>query len=114
MKRNKIVLGIGITAAVLALSVAAFAAIHVALVPNNATLNHDPNNGPTTMTFDAFCNATPCNISWVVILSNANVGSIDRQSGPQTTFNAGSSPGTAYIFASDGNGHMAQAKVDVQ
>jgi len=114
MKRNKIVLGIGVTVAILALSLAAFAAIHVALVPGSATLNHDPTIGPVTMTFDAFCSSTPCNISWVVILSNANVGSIDNTTGPQTTFSVGTAAGTAYLFASDGNGHMAQAKVDVQ
>ena len=112
MNRKRIVLGIGVIAAVLALCLSAFAALHVALVPTTATLDIA---GPTTAkTFDAFCNFTPCNITWVVVLSNANVGSIDNTSGPQTTFTVGTAPGTAYIFASDGNGHMAQAKVDVQ
>jgi hypothetical protein len=49
-----------------------------------------------------------------MVLSNSNVGTIDNTSGPVTTFTGGTSTGTAYIFASDGNGHMAQAKVDVQ
>jgi hypothetical protein len=112
MNRKKLLLGIGVTVAVLALTVAAFAANRVALLPGSGTLNV---SGPTTqMNFDAFCNFTPCNINWIVVLSNPNVGSIDRTSGPQTTFTVGTASGTAYIFASDGNGHMAQAKVDVQ
>jgi hypothetical protein len=112
MNRKKLLLGIGVTVAVLALTVAAFAANRVALLPGSGTLNV---SGPTTtMNFDAFCNFTPCNITWIVVLSNPNVGSIDRTSGPQTTFTVGTAAGTAYIFASDGNGHMAQAKVDVQ
>jgi hypothetical protein len=112
MNRKKVLLGLGVTAAVLALSLTAFATLHIALLPATATLNMA---GPTTqMTFDAFCNFTPCNITWVVVLSNSNVGSIDNTSGPQTTFTVGTSAGTAYIIASDGNGHIAQAKVDVQ
>ncbi len=112
MNRKKSVLALGVFAAVLALSLTAFAAIHVALVPTTATLNIA---GPTiSKTFDAFCSGTPCNITWTLVLSNANVGTIDNTSGPSTTFTVGTVPGTAYIFASDGNGHMAQAKVDVQ
>lgn len=110
--QRKLVLGIGVAVAILALSLTAFATLHVALLPTSATLDIA---GPTTSkTFDAFCSFTPCNITWVIVLSNANVGSIDNTSGPQTTFTVGTVPGTAYIFASDGNGHMAQAKVDVQ
>jgi len=112
MNRKKLLLAVGVVVVVLAVTIAAFAANRVALLPGSGTLNVA---GPTTqMNFDAFCNFTPCNITWIVVLSNSNVGSIDRTSGPQTTFTVGSSPGTAYIFASDGNGHMAQAKVDVQ
>jgi hypothetical protein len=112
MKRNKIVLGIGVAFAILALSLMAFAATHVALLPATATLFV---NGPaTSKTFDAFCSGTPCNITWTVVLSDPNVGSISNPSGPQTTFSVGTVPGTAYIFATDGNGAMAQAKVEVQ
>jgi hypothetical protein len=113
MNRNKrLLVAIGVTATVLSLTLAAFAANRVALLPANGNLNV---GGPTTsIDFDAFCNFSPCNITWTVVLSNANVGSIDRTSGPQTTFTVGSSPGTAFVFASDGNGHIAQAKVDVQ
>ena len=79
MNRKKVVLGIGVAAAVLALSLSAFAALHVALLPGSATLNVA---GPTTQkTFDAFCNFTPCNITWVLVLSNSDVGSIDNTSG---------------------------------
>ena len=112
MNRKKLVLGIGVAVAVLTLTVAAFAASRIALLPASGTLNITGQN--TQMDFDAFCNFSPCNISWVVVLSNPNVGSIDRTTGPQTTFTVGTAPGTAYIFASDGNGHIGQAKIDVQ
>jgi hypothetical protein len=112
MNQKKLLLAVGVTVAVLALTVAAFAANRVALLPVSGTLNVA---GPTTqIDFDAFCNFAPCNITWTVVLSNANVGSIDRTTGPQTTFTVGSAAGTAFVFASDGNGHMAQAKIDVQ
>jgi len=111
-RKKRVLLAVGVAVVVLSLTIAAFAANRVALLPVNGTLNVA---GPTTqMDFDAFCNFTPCNITWTLVLSNANVGSIDRTTGPQTTFTVGSSPGTAFIFASDGNGHMAQAKIDVQ
>jgi hypothetical protein len=112
MNRKRLLLGIGVAATVVALAVTALAANRVALLPASGSLSIAGQS--TQMNFDAFCNFSPCNISWVLVLSNSNVGSIDRTAGPQTTFTVGSSPGTAYIFASDGNGHMAQAKVDVQ
>ena len=112
MNRKKLLLAVGVAVAVLALTIAAFAANRVALLPASGTLSLAGPN--TTLTFDAFCNFTPCNITWVVVLSNPNVGSIDMTTGPQTTFTVGTSSGTAYIFASDGNGHMGQAKIDVQ
>jgi hypothetical protein len=109
MKRN-IVLGIGIV--ILALTSGAFAANHVALLPANATLSV---SGPNqTVTLDAFCNMTPCNITWIMVLSDSTVGSIDNTSGPQTTFTVGTTPGTAEIIASDGNGHTAHTTVTVQ
>jgi|BarGraIncu00222A_1022003.scaffolds.fasta_scaffold232096_1 hypothetical protein len=111
MNRKKLVLGIGVIAAVLALSMSAFALFRIAVTPANAIVSIA---GQNTVDFDGFCNSTPCNITWTAVLSNANVGSISTTSGPTTTFTAGTSTGTAYIFASDGNGHMAQAKVDVQ
>jgi hypothetical protein len=112
MNPKKLLVAAGVLVAVLGLTVAAFAANRVALLPASGNLNV---GGPTTsIDFDAFCNFSPCNITWTVVLSNSNVGSIDRTSGPQTTFTVGTSPGTAFIFASDGNGHIAQAKIDVQ
>lgn len=111
MKRNKIVLGIGVTAAVLALSLTAFAALHVSVAPASAVISLA---APAPVTFDGFCSFTPCNITWILVLSNANVGSIDNTSGPQTTFTAGSSMGMAHLIASDGNGHMALATISVQ
>jgi hypothetical protein len=112
MNRKRLLLGIGVAATVVALAISALAANRVALLPASGSLTITGNT--TQMNFDAFCNFSPCNITWILVLSNSNVGSIDRTSGPQTTFTIGTSPGTAYIFASDGNGHMAQAKVDVQ
>lgn len=112
MNRKKLLLGIGVAVTVVTLAISALAASRVALLPSAGNLT--VGGQTTSMNFDAFCNFTPCNINWILVLSNPNVGSIDRSTGPQTTFSIGSSPGTAYIFASDGNGHMAQAKVDVQ
>ena len=111
MNRKKLTLGIGVITAVLALSMSAFALFHIAVMPSSAIISL---SGQNTVDFDAFCSSTPCNITWVVVLSNANVGSINNTSGPTTTFTGGTTIGTAYIFASDGNGHMGQAKVDVQ
>jgi hypothetical protein len=111
MNRKRIVLGIGVIAAVLALCMTAFAALHVAVLPSTAVISLST---PSSVTFDGFCSFSPCNLTWVVVLSNSNVGSIDNTTGPQTTFTPGTTTGTAFIFASDGNGHMAQAKVDVQ
>jgi hypothetical protein len=111
MNRKKITLGIGVIAAVLALSMSAFALFHIAVSPASGIISL---SGQNTVDFDAFCSGTPCNISWVVVLSNTNVGTISNTTGPTTTFTGGTSTGTAYIFASDGNGHMGQAKVDVQ
>jgi hypothetical protein len=112
MNRKKLLLGIGVAITVVTLAISALAASRIALLPASGNLT--VNGQTTSLNFDAFCNFTPCNITWVLVLSNSNVGTIDRTSGPQTTFTIGTSPGTAYIFASDGNGHMAQAKVDVQ
>jgi hypothetical protein len=112
MKRNKIVIGIGITIAVLAMSLGAIAANHVALLPASATLSvSGPNH---VVTLDAFCNMTPCNITWIVVLSESNVGSITHTTGPQTNFIVGTTPGTAEIIASDGQGHTAHATITVQ
>jgi hypothetical protein len=112
MNLKKIALGLGISAAVLALCISAFATTHIALLPGSATLSMA---GPTTsVDLDAFCNFTPCNIQWIVILSNANVGSITNTTGPTTTFNVGTEVGTAHVIATDGAGHTAQATVTVQ
>ena len=111
MNRKRIVLGFGVVAAVLALCLSAFAALHVAVNPGNAVVTAGTGQ---TVTFDGFCSFTPCNITWILVESNSNVGSIDNTTGPVSTFTAGSVPGTAYLFVSDGNGHMAQAKIDVQ
>jgi hypothetical protein len=114
MKRNKIVLGVGVIAAVLALSMSGFAqALHVAVEPSTATVI--VGQGPqSAVNLDAFCSFTPCNITWTVILSDSNVGSINNTTGPTSTFVAGTTPGKAHIIVSDGNGHMAEATVTVQ
>ncbi|HZU42784.1 MAG TPA: hypothetical protein VE994_08940 [Terriglobales bacterium] len=83
----------------------------VAVFPTSATVNV---NGPTTsVDLEAFCNQTPCNIQWAIVLSGANVGSINNQTGPTTTFSAGTATGTALVIANDGMGNMAHASVTV-
>jgi hypothetical protein len=110
MNRKRTALGIGVIAAVLALSLTAFAALHVSVLPATAVVSLAT---PASVTFDGFCNYT-CNVTWVLVLSNANVGSIDNTSGPQTTFTPGTSTGMAHLIASDGQGQMALATISVQ
>src|ERR1039457_3061094 len=52
MNRKKLTLGIGVIAAVLALSLAAFAAVHVAVSPGTAVISLA---NPAPVTFDGFC-----------------------------------------------------------
>lgn len=110
MNRKKIVLGFAVTAAVLALCLSAFATLHVAVIPANAVTSVA---SAAPVTFDGFCSYT-CTITWTLIVSNSNVGSINNTSGPVTTFTPGSASGEAVLFASDGNGNMAQARIVVQ
>jgi len=112
MNRKKLTLSIGVIAAVLALSLTAFAALHVAVMPANAIVSHGTTQ---SVTLDAFCSFTPCDIQWTAILSDNNVGSIDNTSGPKTTFTAGTTPGSAVIFATEVNsGVKSQSTVTVQ
>ncbi len=111
MKLNKVVLAIAIVGLVLAASTA-FAGTKVAIDPKTATANV---NGPVySVDFEAFCNASPCNLTWQMIGSNSDVGSINNTSGPVTTFTAGTSPGHAIIIVKDDQGHMDSATVTVQ
>jgi hypothetical protein len=83
----------------------------VALFPTTASVNV---NGPvSTVELQAFCNQTPCNIQWIIVLSASDVGTINNQTGPTTTFTAGTGAGTAIVIASDGMGNMAHATVTV-
>ncbi len=83
----------------------------VAVFPTSATVNV---NGPTTsVDLEAFCNQTPCNIQWTLVLSGASVGSINNLSGPTTTFTAGTATGTALVIANDGMGDMAFSSITV-
>ncbi|MFZ1134958.1 MAG: hypothetical protein WAN69_08440 [Candidatus Korobacteraceae bacterium] len=109
MNRKKILLGIGVTAAVLALCLTAFASLHVAVSPNSAVTTALGN----TVTFDGFCNYT-CTINWSLIESNSSVGTINNTTGPQTTFTPGSLSGEVILIADDGNGNRATAKIVVQ
>jgi hypothetical protein len=112
MKRNQIVLGIGVMAAVLALSVTGFAQNKVFLSPNE-TQTISLSNGPNQVVpVGALCSGS-CNITWMLITSNSAVGSIDNKSGPQTNFLVGTLAGTAHIIASDGQGNMAVLKIVV-
>ena len=96
----------------LALVTAAFSADRkIALLPAEATVHI---GGPDVrVELNAFCNQTPCNIQWYIVLSNSEVGSITNTSGPTTTFASGSILGTAIVFASDGMGNLASAKITV-
>ena len=96
----------------LALVATAFAGDRkIALLPTEATVHI---GGPDVrVDFEAFCNQTPCNIQWYIVLSNSEVGKITNTSGPTTTFLSGSVPGTAIVFVSDGMGNLANAKITV-
>lgn len=111
MKLNKLValVAMAMIVSVLAVPPAAFATVHVALMPGTAvvSLSQTP-----TVEFEAFCNAT-CNITWILILSDSTVGYIDTTSGPITHF-TGTGTGSAHLIASDGQGHTAVATVTVQ
>ncbi len=109
MNRKRIVLGIGVTAAVLALCLTAFATLHIAVSPSTAITTALGN----PVTFDGFCNYT-CTINWSLIESNSSVGSINNATGPQTTFTPGSLTGEVIVVADDGNGNRATAKIVVQ
>ncbi|GEM_PF-3685984 len=110
MRQRRVPLMIAFTVLLL-LVAAAFATGRVALFPASATVNI---NGPTSsVELEAFCNQTPCNIQWTLVQSGANVGSLSNQTGPTTTFTAGTSTGTALVIATDGNGNMAHSSVTV-
>jgi hypothetical protein len=110
MNRKRIVLGIGVIAAVLALCLTAFATLHIAVSPGSAVTSVASG---TPVTFDGFCNYT-CTINWSLIESNSSVGSISPTTGPQTTFTPGSLTGEVILVADDGNGNRATAKIVVQ
>ena len=96
----------------LLLATAAFAGEKIAVNPTTATVFV---NGPArSVMLDGFCNQNPCNLKWSAILSNNQVGSIDKTSGPQTKFTAGSLPGEAYIFLTDGQGNVKLVTIHVQ
>lgn len=110
MHSKKLVLALGLLLLILT-PMALMAGTKLAMMPGNGTVYV---NGPvSSLTFDAFCNSTPCNLSWVVIGSSDGVGTIDSQSGPKTTFTAGSIPGTAILIVRDDQGHMAFAVINV-
>jgi peroxiredoxin family protein len=110
MKLHKVALAIAFS--VLILAATAFSTGRkVAVFPTTASVNV---NGPvTSVDLEAFCNQQPCNIQWILVLSNSAVGSIDNTTGPTTTFTAGTSSGTALVIANDGMGDMAHATITV-
>jgi hypothetical protein len=110
MNRKKIVLGVGVTVAVLALCLTAFASLHIAVSPSTAVTSV---TSQTPVTFDGFCNYT-CTLTWSLIESNSSVGSINNTTGPQTTFTPGTLSGEVILVADDGNGNRATAKIVVQ
>jgi hypothetical protein len=110
MRMRKLILAISLLFVAIT-PVSLMAGSKLAMMPGAGTVYV---NGPvTSLTLDAFCNSTPCNLSWVVILSSDGVGNIDNSSGPKTTFTAGSLPGTAIVIVRDDQGHMAFASINV-
>lgn len=110
MLSKKLILALGLLL-LIAIPMSLSAGTMLALFPSNGTVY---NAGPvSTIKFNAFCNATPCNLSWMVVLSSGGVGSIDNTSGPNTTFTAGGTTGTAIVIVHDDQGHMAFATVNV-
>ena len=95
MNREKILLGVGVTVAVLALCLTAFASLHVACEPKHCG-NHcigKHGNFRRLLQLHVYPH-------WSLIESNSSVGTINNTTGPQTTFTVGTSPSTAYVFAS--------------
>lgn len=118
MKDMKIVLAIAI--ATLLLTSGAFAGTKVALMPLGASVSISGTGHPTSMQLEAFCNGSPCNITWQQVVSNSNVGTLDRCStcvdtstGPISHFTAGTLPGWVVIVIDDGQGHVATTTVTV-
>jgi hypothetical protein len=110
MHSKKLILALGLILLTLT-PLSLMAGTKLAMFPTSATVYV---NGPVySVTFDAFCNATPCNLTWTVILSSDGVGSINNTSGPATTFTAGSIPGTALLIVRDDQGHMGFATINV-
>ena len=110
MKLSKIALAIAVISLTLAVS-PAFAQTALALNITSAVLHV---GGPDVkVELDAFCNSTPCNLSWSVILSTSKVGWIDNTNGPTTNFSCGPTPGTAIVVVKDDQGHKAFATITV-
>jgi hypothetical protein len=110
MQNKKVFLALAVLLLV-AIPLSLSAGTMLALFPNNGTVY---NGGPvTTIKLNAFCNSTPCNLTWMVVLSSDGVGSIDNTTGPNTTFTAGTLPGTAIVIVHDDQGHMAFSTINV-
>lgn len=109
MKRNKAIVVVFV---VLALALAAFASTRrIALMPHSATVSLT--GATTNVDFEAFCNQSPCNISWTLINSGNSVGNLSNSTGPTTTFTA-TGVGSAELFATDDYGNSAHASITVQ
>jgi hypothetical protein len=111
MKSKKTILALGLLLLCLT-PLSLMAGSKLALMPSSGTVY--TTGGPvTSLKFDAFCNATPCNLTWIAILSTDGVGTIDNATGPTTTFTSGGIPGTALVIVRDDQGHMGFATVNV-
>jgi hypothetical protein len=95
--RSSISLAVMLLVAILAF---ATSPAQVFVTPSQATVFAN-GQSPSSVTLDALCNQTPCNFTWVQILSNSNVGGLDTTSGPVVHFVAGTVPGEAYIFVTE-------------
>lgn len=119
MTRKKLAIAIAI--ALVALATVAFAGTKVALMPLSPTVSISGTGHPQSMELEAFCNTTPCNISWQQLLSNSNVGTLDKcltcadtTTGPISRFTAGTATGWAVIVISDDNqAHVATTVINI-
>jgi hypothetical protein len=118
MNTRKFALAIAFSALVLTSS--AFAGTKIALMPLAPTVSITGNQHPSTMELEAFCNGTPCNITWQQVQSNSNVGTLDKcttcadtTTGPISHFTAGTATGAVIVTVDDGQGHMHTTVVNV-
>jgi hypothetical protein len=95
----------------LAATVATSLTFNVVVLPAKSIIHL---SHPREVTLSGFCNSSPCNFQWFVVLSNSGVGGLVGNAGPQVVFVPGTVEGRAYVFAKEiFSGTTVQAIVDV-